>query len=151
MGDSLAGTTLRPATPADLPFILRGERSYIREIEPAAEAGWTNAVDRNLQLWVDNLERAAIAEDAGESVGYYLWMPDGPDALLATLHVVPTHRRRGLGRVLLRAWMDDARARGAQRLLLGVHCDNPARMLYEQNGFLRTGTDGDYLNYRAEH
>ncbi|WP_427016358.1 hypothetical protein ACQCSX_16585 [Pseudarthrobacter sp. P1] len=113
-----AGPTLRPATAADLPFILRGERSYIREIEPAAEAGWTNALDRNLQLWVDNLERAAIVEVAGEPVGYYLWMPD-------------------------------AGARGAARLLLGVHRDNPARLLYEQSGFTFTGTDGGYLNYQA--
>lgn len=78
---------------------------------------------------------------------------DGPDGLavlrfrpaiwsnalecyLAELYVVPAERGRGLGRALMLAAMDTARARGADRIELGTsHDDHAARALYESLGF----------------
>ena len=37
-------------------MVFRAERDYIRDVEPAAEAGWTRALDQNLELWVGCLE-----------------------------------------------------------------------------------------------
>ncbi|MFE2540773.1 GNAT family N-acetyltransferase [Actinacidiphila glaucinigra] len=147
----------RPARPADLPHLLRWERDYIRTVEPAAEAAWTEAIDRNLAMWVECLDRTLILEAGGEPGGSMMWMPthaadstggtSGTDgtATLIGIHVVPALRRRGFGRLLLDAFAEQARAAGHATLALGVHRANPALRLYEDAGYRHTGEDGDYL------
>jgi len=100
---------------------------------------------------------AALAErtrqllDAGDTV--VLLAGDGPDGLavlrlrlgiwtdglecyLAELYVVPDRRGRGLGRALMEAAMDAARAEGATYMELGTAEDDvAARALYESLGF----------------
>ena len=138
---------LRAAAPKDLPMILRGERLYLQQIEPANEAGWIAALDRNLELWIANLERTIMLEAHGEAAGYAMWMPRGGGATLVTMHVLPDCRRHGFGARLLEWFADDAAAAGIRRLDLGVHRENPAQLLYERAGYRRTGEDGDYLLY----
>ncbi|WP_431961068.1 N-acetyltransferase family protein [Actinacidiphila sp. bgisy160] len=135
----------RPARPADLPYLLRWEREYIRTVEPAAEAAWTGAIDRNLALWVDCLDRTLVLEADGEPGGSMMWLPADGRATLVGIHVVPALRRRGFGRLLLDAFATQARAAGHGTLALGVHRDNPALHLYKGAGYHRTGEDGDYL------
>lgn len=141
----------RPARPADLPHLLRWERDYIRTVEPAAEAAWTGAIDRNLALWVECLDRTLVLEADREPGGSMMWMPtnatDDADgtATLIGIHVVPALRRRGFGRLLLDAFAAQARAAGHAALALGVHRANPARRLYEDAGYRHTGEDGDHL------
>lgn len=58
---------------------------------------------------------------AGEAVGVAvlaLPMLDNPEVALAELVVVPRHRRRGIGRMLLRRFGDAARAAGRARLII---------------------------------
>jgi GNAT superfamily N-acetyltransferase len=58
------------------------------------------------------------------------------DAYLEELYVVPERRGRGLGRALLEAAMDHARAHGAARIELNTsETDVAARALYESTGF----------------
>jgi GNAT superfamily N-acetyltransferase len=82
-----------------------------------------------------------------------LLVGDGPDGLavlrfrpglwsralecyLAELYVVPAQRGHGLGRALLTAALDLARATGADRIELGTSEDDVvARALYESAGF----------------
>ena len=60
----------------------------------------------------------------------------GPDACLEELWVRPAARGSGLGRSLLIAAMDRARARGATRIELNTSTDDvAARALYESVGF----------------
>ena len=63
------------------------------------------------------------------------------------LAVAPEHQGRGIGRRLLRAAIDEARARGARRLTLRVLGHNlPARGLYEAAGFRIEGVlCGEFL------
>jgi [ribosomal protein S18]-alanine N-acetyltransferase len=92
------------------------------------------------------------AEIAGEH-GYYLVAEaedravDGYAGLLAprgggqadvqTIAVVARARRRGLGRTLVTALLNEARRRGATEVFLEVRADNPgARALYEGLGFV---------------
>src|SRR5687768_8975598 len=64
-----------------------------------------------------------------------LWS-DSLDAYLEELYVVPDRRGRGIGRALLEAAMDAARAAGAGRMDLGTgETDASARSLYESCGF----------------
>ncbi|MET4702914.1 GNAT family N-acetyltransferase [Frigoribacterium sp. UYMn621] len=141
---------LRAATATDLPMILRGERLYLREIEPESVERWTAALDRNLELWIANLDRTGVLEAEGAPAGYAMWMPRNGGAALVTMPVLPPHRRHGFGARLLGWFAADAAAAGIRRLDLGVHRENPARWLYERDGYRLTGEDGDYLLYSRE-
>ena len=60
----------------------------------------------------------------------------GLESYLAELYVVPGLRRRGLGRALMEAALEEARARGADTMDIGVdEPDQAARGLYESLGF----------------
>ena len=72
------------------------------------------------------------------------------DAYLEELYVVPERRGLGLGRALLEAAMEHARARGAARIDLNTSVDDvAARALYESTGFTnREGrADGPVMLY----
>jgi ribosomal protein S18 acetylase RimI-like enzyme len=67
----------------------------------------------------------------------------GLECYLAELYVVPSGRRKGLGRALMGAAMQEARARGADTMDIGVdEPDTVARHLYESLGFTNR-VDGD--------
>jgi len=53
--------------------------------------------------------------------------------------VVPTHRGRGIGSLLLEALVVSAREQRYDAMSLSVEPDNPARRLYEQCGFQVVG------------
>jgi ribosomal protein S18 acetylase RimI-like enzyme len=64
-----------------------------------------------------------------------IWTP-ALECYLAELYVVPRRRGHGLGRELLRAAIECARARGADHMELGTaETDVAARALYESFGF----------------
>lgn len=74
----------------------------------------------------------------------------GLECYLAELYVVPQRRGRGLGRALMLAAMDLARARGADYMDLGTSAhDHAARALYEKLGFTNRegGPDGPIMYY----
>ena len=84
----------------------------------------------------------AAAPDAGEMqhpvAGYAgLLAPAGSgQADIQTIAAAPGARRLGLGRALLVALLDEARARQARDVFLEVRADNPnARALYDSLGF----------------
>lgn len=97
-------------------------------------------------------ERAAEHIEAGHST--FLLIGDGPDgfaqlryrsslyadgleAHLQELYIVPAKRGGGLGRALLEAALDEARAAGASYIDLGTsEDDTTARALYESAGFV---------------
>ncbi|TWD80003.1 acetyltransferase (GNAT) family protein [Kribbella amoyensis] len=83
---------------------------------------------------------AYVAVDEGEVVGwvwgYQLIRPDGPPMIYVhQLKVAESHRRQGLGRGLMCAFMDAGRAAGATKMFLTTGADRaPARALYESLG-----------------
>ncbi len=58
-------------------------------------------------------------------------------------HVVPEHRRKGIGETLLRALISEARQQGFHALSLSVAPHNRSRMMYERTGFEKVGEEGD--------
>jgi ribosomal protein S18 acetylase RimI-like enzyme len=96
-------------------------------------------------------ERAAPLIDSGEMAVLFVGeAPDGfaqlrfrsslysaaRDACLDELYVVPERRGSGLGRALLEAAMEHARARGADHIELNTsEADTTALNLYESSGF----------------
>lgn len=81
--------------------------------------------------WYRHFSRAAP--------GYGFVSPSVPEVSLAVL----THARgAGVGEQLLIGLMDAARAHGVTQLSLSVERDNPARRLYERQGFTDVGGTG---------
>jgi ribosomal protein S18 acetylase RimI-like enzyme len=74
------------------------------------------------------------------------------ECYLAELYVVPAQRGQGLGRALMEAALDAARAQGATHMDLGTSDDDvAARGLYESLGFSnREGRPDGPLNYFYE-
>lgn len=90
----------------------------------------------------------AEAEAGGAPIGYSLLttpdLPVGPEAgdveLKRIYALSPTHGT-GLGPALMTRAIEDARARGCRRLLLGVYGRNKrAQRFYEKQGFTVAGT-----------
>ncbi len=88
------------------------------------------------------------SEIIGWCWGYELPRPDGSSMLyLHELEVAPTHRRRGVGRELLGAFIAAGVSAGASKLFLTTETANqPARSLYESLGGQLTA-GGETVNY----
>lgn len=91
-----------------------------------------------------------VARDAqGEPVGFALFRSLAGEAELLLLGVKPEHRRRGIGRLLLDAFVERARTDGAARVHLEVRDGNPAIAMYRSAGFADAGRRRGY--YRGNN
>jgi ribosomal protein S18 acetylase RimI-like enzyme len=119
-----------------------------RGLEPALPEGASVAeayVDFMLARCADWDGAVFVAEEDGAVVGFIcVWArvpPDDPSerrfcAHVSDLVVLPAWRARGIGRALVARGEDYARARGAERLRIGVLARNEgARRLYAETGF----------------
>lgn len=149
--ETIPSPWMRPATAVDLPLMWRREYEYMLEFEPKQSGSWLTATDRNLQLWIRQLDRATVIEVEGQVAGYSIWMGEDDEAVLITIQVLPAWRRRGLGRELVDRFVSDADAAGYGRKALGVLKGNPAEALYLSAGFRHTHDEGGYrfLSYAS--
>jgi ribosomal protein S18 acetylase RimI-like enzyme len=91
-----------------------------------------------------------VADHQGAIVGFVQFYPLfssislGRVYLLNDLYVDPSHRRRGVGRLLLDAAREFGRREGAHYLELSTAVDNPAQRLYESCGWV---LDRGFLYY----
>ncbi len=77
----------------------------------------------------------------------YLDKQDHVQAHLASMWVAPTERRRGIGRMLVNAVMEWARARRVKTLRLIVTSNNQSAIrFYQDLGFAMTDYKGTYRN-----
>lgn len=131
---SLDGIRLRQATAADADFIYRIVETTMR--------GYVE------QVWgsfSEEYNRKNIAESIGSGI-YTLIEHEGLDigALaverysthiqLTQIYILPSHQNRGIGTSLVRQLVREARGSG-KPLRLRVLSVNPARTLYEREGF----------------
>ena len=106
------------------------------------------AWDRHLaepanKAWIAEIEPGAFP------IGYSLLTePEFPAGLtregdleLKRIYLFSRFHGSGIGPELMQAALDEARTRGAKRVLLGVHPDNArALAFYRRNGFVQVGT-----------
>lgn len=94
-----------------------------------------------------------VADEDGTAVGFTQLYPLfsslslRPVWLLNDLYVLPDRRRRGIASLLLRRAREHARETGAEYLTLETARDNPARHLYEAEGWKR---DEVFFTYARE-
>jgi ribosomal protein S18 acetylase RimI-like enzyme len=90
-----------------------------------------------------------IAEENGTMAGFSIveWAEDvhGIHASIATIEVLPEHRKRGIGKELMHLMEQSVRA--ANAAIIGLHVD-PANAgavrLYESLGFVLVGSEDDF-------
>ena len=137
--DAAAAPILRPMREADLPAVMA--------IEQRAYAfPWTQGVFRDCLL--ANHPAWVLVED-GHVIGYAVLSVAADEAHVLNLCTAPEVQGRGHGRRLLRALLQLARGRGAQRMFLEVRPSNgPAIALYHNEGFNEIGRRPRYYPAR---
>ncbi len=131
---------LRTAQPADLEAIMAIETSTF------PSDAWSPSTMAAELAGPHGHYLVAVADD-GVLDGYAgLFAPSGSEqADIQTIAVTPRARRRGLGRTLMGALLDEARRREASEVLLEVRADNPgAHALYAELGFEQIAVRPNY-------
>jgi ribosomal protein S18 acetylase RimI-like enzyme len=133
---------VRPATPADIPALMRLKR-LLAENENSPHVVRASAADWLRDGFGEHAGFSAfVAEQDGVVVGMATcsgrvitgW--NGPVIFLQDLFVEPAHRRRGIARALTARVAAYACQLGSPIVELTVHADNPAQNFYRQNGFM---------------
>lgn len=143
----------RPTTNDDVPFLLRLYGST-RE-EEMKMVDWTAEQKAHFiahqffaqkdyyENHYDNCQFLVIETMEGTPLGR-IYIDRGPeDIRLVDIALMPEHRGKGLGRILLQEILDEAAAKG-QSVSIHVEHYNPAMRLYESLGFRHIDTNGVY-------
>jgi len=131
-GQTATAPPIRRATLDDLDTIMELETStFVTDAWSRDMMRAELASPHGYYLVVEGVGGAAIAGYAG-----LLAPADSGQADIQTIAIAPSARRRGLGRALMVALLDEARRRGAAQVFLEVRADNPAaQTLYASLGF----------------
>jgi GNAT superfamily N-acetyltransferase len=138
--------TVRPATPADLPTLLRFEQGVItaeRPMDPTIKEDPIHYYDLDAMLTSPNIH-LLVAEDDGTLIGsgyaridpsrHYL--KHANHAYLGFMYVEPSHRGKGVNQIIIAALKAWAHSRNLTELRLDVYTVNePAIRAYEKAGF----------------
>jgi ribosomal protein S18 acetylase RimI-like enzyme len=147
--------SVRGATATDLPALGRLGALLVQEhheFDPQRFIPATQRTAAGYASWLGSqLEESVVvilvAERDGAVVGYvygalegYDYMSlRGPAGVLHDIVVDPSHRREGIGRLLLDAALEALERRGAPRVVLSTAALNqPAQRLFERAGFRPT-------------
>jgi ribosomal protein S18 acetylase RimI-like enzyme len=148
---------LEPITPPNA-LIFKAVRLRALQDSPSAfgstyekESQLTDAdwIKRAVQ-WNGERGIGFLALDSGVACGIagaFLDQDDATRAHLVSMWTAPTHRQRGIGRLLVNEVVGWARLRRARILWLMVVSNNePAVVFYQRLGFSRTGRTEPYPN-----
>jgi phosphinothricin acetyltransferase len=137
---------VRDATAADLPAV----RALYNALIPTTTVAWTEELEtaEEREAWFAEQRRQGfpvlVAEDGGEVVGYaaYGWFrmdgrwPGYDRTVEHSIHVAESHWSRGVGRALVEALVDRARAAGLHVIVAAVDGANADSIAFhERLGF----------------
>jgi ribosomal-protein-alanine N-acetyltransferase len=120
--------------------MLRADAAKVaRILEEAPEAA--NWSQESLQELTNSTSGVTLVSEAdGEISGFLVGRQVGEEAEILNLGVAQARRRRGDGRALLKAALDEFAARGVSRVFLEVRESNEAGIaFYTKHGFAKTG------------
>ena len=128
--------TVRSWTEKDVPIIAEMEKRCFKS--PFTE-----------QMLLDTLKypiyQTFLAEEGGQVCGYASMFVLFERAEIANVAVDAPYRRQGIGKILMDAMHQRAKALGAEECLLEVRTSNaPAIALYEGYGYIRFGVRAQY-------
>jgi GNAT superfamily N-acetyltransferase len=139
----MLNVTTRPATESDWNFLRLVEESCIREY---AERTWGNWIPNPRDSFSPEIYE--IVQCDGDEIGCVAVI-DEPEALtLEKLYILRGHQGRGIGTLLLERLIGRAHA-DKKPIRLRVLRVNPARQLYERNGFVidRSTQERHFMSY----
>lgn len=144
---------IRPADSGDAAVVARLLHEFNAEFDepsPNVEV----LTERFGELLGDDTLRVLLAGEGSEGFSQFRFLRgvwgNGLGVYLEELYVVPERRGEGIGRALLEATMEAARAGGADHIDLNTgETDTAARALYESAGFSNRegGPDGPSMLY----
>lgn len=115
-----------------------------QSFDPAFGEAWTAAQCAGLMpmpgVWL------TVARDANGVIGFSLARIVANEAELLLLAVRSPAQGRGVGKLILEGFIDEATNRGADRLHLEVRDGNHAVKLYEEYGFSLVGRRRNYYS-----
>lgn len=137
------GSAIREFRAEDAPALT----SILRDSPEAAN--WTQASYRE---WMNSPGAVAfVSEGDGRVTGFIIGRQVVDEAEVVNLAVAPQARRKGQGGALLKAALDEFRARGASRVFLEVRESNlAARAFYAKHGFSQAGKRLNYYRKPEE-
>jgi len=146
----MALVLVRDATEADLPAIVDLYNALI----PTTTIAWTDRLETldERRTWFQARQAAGdavlVAEDGSEVVGYCAWSgfrdnlhwPGYRQTVEHSIHVRGDHHGRGVGRALVTALLDRARAAGMHVVVAAVDAENTGSVrFHERLGFVEVG------------
>jgi GNAT superfamily N-acetyltransferase len=143
--------TLRPITAADLPFLLRlyattraAELAQVPWSDEQKAAFVMQQFEAQHAWWQEHYTGARweLVLVNGEPAGRLYVDVWKNEVRVVDIALMPEHRGRGLGTLLLRRVFREGDAAG-KPVSIHVEVFNPARRLYERLGFVQKGTHGD--------
>ena len=147
----MAAETKREQAAATIRVFLPADAAAVTEIlKGSPEASqWTEWGFRELLGWRGVL--ALVREDDRKVIGFIIGRQVGGEAEILNAAVIVARRRKGEGGALLKAVMDEFRARRVSRVFLEVRESNGAGMaFYEKHGFSKTGHRARYYHDPVE-
>jgi ribosomal-protein-alanine N-acetyltransferase len=132
-----AGTAIRA--------FLTGDAAAATEILRASPeaAQWTELGFMELLGWSGIL--GLVSEDERKVIGFIIGRQVGEEAEILNLAVMQAKRRKGEGEALLKAVMDEFRARQVSRVFLEVRESNKrGTAFYAKHGFSKAGRRAGY-------
>jgi ribosomal-protein-alanine N-acetyltransferase len=141
----MAAETKREQAAATIRVFLPADAAAVTEIlKGSPEASqWTEWGFRELLGWRGVL--ALVREDDRKVIGFIIGRQVGGEAEILNAAVIVARRRKGEGGALLKAVMDEFRARRVSRVFLEVRESNQAGIaFYEKHGFSKTGRRAGY-------
>lgn len=137
----------RPATEADIPFLLSLRRETMDGHLVASGAGISDEAHHARVL--HHFDCAEVLTHDGNAVGLLKVDRQAGVWSIVQIQLGSQLQGQGIGRALLEGVIAEAAAAGAG-VTLGVLKANPARKLYESLGFAITGEDAhEYQMHRA--
>lgn len=137
------GVTARPMTLHDIPAVHTLELALFPADAWPLEMFLTEIAHPSRAYIV--LETPASDTEPAQVIGYAGCMSLADTADVQTIAVAPAYEGRGYGRAMLDYLAKEARARGAEKIMLEVRSDNPrAQDLYRRNGYQHIHTRRSY-------
>jgi ribosomal-protein-alanine N-acetyltransferase len=138
--------TIRRMTAADLDVLLPHEDVMFGSEAWSRQSYLDELADAELRYYV--VAEGIGPSGAAEVLGSGGLLTIGATSQIMTVGVLPASRRRGVGRVIVRALVEHARTLRADEVLLEVRVDNEAaRALYESEGFAVLGRRRGYYDH----
>jgi RimJ/RimL family protein N-acetyltransferase len=140
---------VRPATMDDCEAIGAGMKVVVDEgIWLATEEAGAAELTRRFQRMIGEGDKVLVLEEGGEIVGMADLHPQTPGVVSLGMWILPTHRGRGGGRMLLQAAIE-ARPAEVHKIALEVFPENGVAIsLYRSFGFEQEGLLRDHYRRR---